>query len=467
MPLRDGSPITAETVFDRLYLIPYYDEAPFINSAQIHNSQSPTDSRTGYIGRLEKSGRDQVSGPVFDDAEAQIVLDRIQAGECEVRYSVSPALYPGALEEDLDPHLWFLPLLHSFHKSNHREWFFKHLAVDGDYLPATEKMPQRFIFPGIVEGANRRFYKRAEPINIPTVVRSIAELEADGWSAEIPIGPHGLQAIDVLDGPDALIIETPIPIYHHRKDQDAAIVAMARAWHNYWRALSAEFQNNSVRRTLRKHVEHAIGRMWADRPNESEIRVIYEGETGARSRSSHLAEDWMLGNMEQWLEEWGGFEAMAAALSMGSNRTTLESELDDSTFCHLAEDGSFADRLSNGVDGITQATWDAYQDTHYPAAVNHGVETLAVAASAIVVVVAQGETETTQSGVSGGLLPYEHELLSPPAWASIDADTGEITLAPDTTVAVQNHALNVRVTDALGTVVTLTVLVTVQAESSD
>ena len=128
---------------------------------------------------------------------------------------------------------------------------------------------------------------------------------------------------------------------------------------------------------------------------------------------------------------------------------------------------SFADRLSNGADGITEATWDAYQDTHYPAAVYHGVDTLTIEASAILVTVAQGETATAQPGVSGGLTPYEHELISPPSWASIDADTGEMTVAPDNTVAVQNHALNVMVTDALGSVASLTVLVTVEAADSE
>ena len=138
--------------------------------------------------------------------------------------------------------------------------------------------------------------------------------------------------------PGAVSVANRQRVYHRRKDQTAAIVGFARAWHNYWRALPAEYQNNSVRRTLRKHVEHAIGRMWADKPFGA-IDVFHEGQTGQRERPARDAEDWMLGNMEQWLEEWGGFPAMALALGMGSNRTTLESELGDYTFCHLAEDG--------------------------------------------------------------------------------------------------------------------------------
>ena len=169
----------------------------------------------------------------------------------------------------------------------------------------------------------------------------------------------------------------------------------------------------------------------------------------------------MLGNMEQWVYEWGGFPAMAVALAEGGNRTVLEAELDDYTFCHLGRDGAFADRLSNGADGLTEATWDAYQDTHYPAAVRHGVETLAAPDGhhhgRAGCLGATGQIEPT-----GGLEPFVFAMVGSSTWLSV-SDTGLITAAPDSTVNPQTYSGYATVTDALGTLVQLTIEVTVTA----
>ena len=142
----------------------------------------------------------------------------------------------------------------------------------------------------------------------------------------------------------------------------------------------------------------------------------------------------------------------------------LDTQLDDYTFCHINLDGSIGDRLSNGGDGITEATWDAYQDTHYPAAVNHGVDTLA--APPVSITVAQGETETGQIEPTGGLEPFTFAMVGSSTWLSV-SDSGLVTASPDGTVDPRTYSGFATVTDALGTLVQLSIEVTVTAAAGD
>ena len=345
-----------------------------------------------------------------DDPEVQIVRRKIEQGACILRF-LSHEKYPLKVytPEELHASHWLLDLLHPFHVDD-RDLFFQHLTEDLSYTAPEHGEPQRFIFPGIVEGANRRYYKRDDNPQAPDTDHAAeTSLALLGWTPHVPYGGSYLHAIDVLDSPASVSVSQPQRVYHRRKDQTGAIVELARAWHRYWRGLTTSEQGINVRMTLRKHVEHAIGRMWADKPFDRDIDVFHAGDSGARERSARDAEDWMLGDAEFWAHQWG-FPVLALALGEGDHRSLLETQLGDYTFCHLRLDGSVGDRLSNGADGITEATWDAYQDTHYPAAVNHGVETMSV--ETLTIIVHREATETANLTVVGGLAPFEFELTT-------------------------------------------------------
>ena len=458
-----GPEITEETVFDEVQIIVNPNLSIIGKTYLYSQGVKVTQVPARFVGASAVSP--DVHHYLRDDPEVLIVRKAIQAGTCSrkfisVEYSVDGVRNEYAPGEFHSSH-WLVDLLHPFHADD-RDLFFLHLTEDLSYTAPEHGEPQRFTFPGIIEGASRRYYKREDNTVAPDV-RAVSELADNGWTLNIPFGPHYLHAADVLDTPGSIMVDVR-RVHYRRKDATAAIVSMARVWHNYWRRLPSDFRNNPVRQTLRKHVEHAIGRMWADKPFDQNIAVIHAGESGDRERPARDAEDWMLGNIEQWLNEWGGFPAMALALSDGNNRSNLESELDDYTFCHLAEDGSFADRLSNGAAGITEATWNAYQDTHYPAALRHGLDTMTV--PDVAVSVAQGGTATVRIVPVGGLAPYIYDEVGDTAWLTV-GDDGLVTVSPDATVTAQGYASIAHVTDALGTELNVTINITVTTAESE
>ena len=402
-------------------------------------------------GSVSASG-DVIGKTGFDttDPEVQELFRRIRAGLCEVRYGGRP---PGITRDQLAHEHWEVLA------ENQLEpifGFYEHLTHYGAFVDATDRAPRRFQFPGIVEGASRRYYQRNDSPEAPDTNHAAeTSLALLNWTPHIPYGGAYLHAVDVLDSPGSVSVSPPQRVYHRRKDQTAAIVALARAWRTYWRGLPSDFQNNSVRRTLRKHVEHAIGRMWADKPFDQEIRV-FQG-LSSRDIDARDAEDWMLGNMEFWVNDWG-FEPLALALAELDRRSLLDTQLDDYTFCHINLDGSVGDRLSNGRDGITQATWDAYQDTHYPAAVRHGVQPMALPGGTVSVM--QGETATLQLDLTGGLGPFSYELTVDEDWSTVD-ENGLVTLAPAADVPAGTHTLTATVTDDLDNTVSAQIVVTI------
>ena len=404
-----GPEITESTVFDEVQ-ITCLPEGFVIGEAVLLNSGTWVTNVAGLRvqGSLVPTQRMRYDR---DDPEIMIVKSRIRTGSCRVTFKTlenwrGPSIITS---EELHEANFLMDLLHPFHVDD-KDLFFDHLTRHLEHVEPDGDNPPHFTFPGIVEGNQRRYYKRHETSEAPDVT-AYSDLAGAGWTPDIPWGAHALSAIDVLDAPKTFAVSAPTRVYHRRKDQDGAITAMARAWRNYWNALDSSYQNNPVRRTMRDHVEHAIGRMWADRPNDGSISIFYDGQRTGRTRDARDVEDWMLGNMEQWVHEWG-FPAMALALNNGSNRTLLESQLGDYTFCHLKEDGSVGDRLNNGGDGITQATWDAYQDTHYQAALG----TIITAEAGPDAIVQSGGNYAMQGSASilnpSGTTVYAWELAS-------------------------------------------------------
>lgn len=397
------TPISISTVFDAVTI--EMDDPFKIGSVHVVER---TGEGTIIRGRVPAEYRHH--NPDFNTSNPEVaeVLRRIHDGSCEVLYEEEELGY--ITEGELHHTHWSYLTAHPFH-AHDNHLIISELVFDGRYGPATDTTPARFTFPGIVEGnVSGRYYRRHESPQAPDII-ALANLTGAGWTKDIPWGAHALSAIDVLDAPKTFAVSAPTRVYHRRKDEDGAITAMARAWRNYWNALDSSYQNNPVRRTMRDHVEHAIGRMWADRPNDGSISIFYDGQRTGRTRDARDVEDWILGNMEQWVHEWG-FPAMALALNNGSNRTLLESQLGDYTFCHLKEDGSVGDRLNNGGDGITQATWDAYQDTHYQSALG----TIITAEAGPDAIVQSGGNYAMQGSASilnpSGTTVYAWELAS-------------------------------------------------------
>ena len=460
-----GREITEDTEFDEVRITCSPEERQigraWVYQDDIKGSQVPALSTPA--GSLTTVGRMRY---FRDDPEVQIIRKRIREGACEVKFvDASQNDYVTVLSADeMHAAHWLLDLLHPFHADD-RDLFFQHLTEDLSYTAPERGDPQRFTFPGIVEGASRRYYRREDSVGSPPDVSDaeVATLAAAGWTPDVPYGPHQVYAVDVLDAPGAVSVSGPHRVQHRRKDVTAAIVAIARVWHRYWRSLTSSEQGINVRMTMRKHVEHAIGRLWAEKPHAGAIDVFHEGQTGARERTARDAEDSMLGDQERWALD-RGYAALALALNEGGNRTALESQLGDYTFCHLNPDGTVADRLSNGADGITEATWNAYQSTHYPAALRHGVDTLA--GESVAITVEQGATETGQIEATGGLAPFVFAMVGSSTWLSV-SDTGLVTASPDATVAARAYTGFATVTDALGTVVQVEVVVTVTAPASE
>ena len=462
--------IDSSTEFDLLVLgLSSGDDAHMIDSAYIYSTTAENFSWTEQPRAVDRVPDHVYTGAHahFDESDPEVaeVVRRVRAGTCTVLYSTGSNYgvhpWPGVAEDGLESDLWVVVTMHPFHKSE-RDLFFKNLVARMGYvLPRAGKLP-RFQIDGVWEGASRRYYKREDTPSAPDTDHAAAtSLALFGWEPEVTYGGAYLHAIDVLDSPKSVSVSQPQRVYHRRKDQTGAIVGLARAWHLYWRELPSDFRNNPVRRTMRKHVEHAIGRMWADKPFDSAINVFHAGQTDHRERSARDAEDWMLGNMEFWVHNWS-FEALALALVEHDHRSLLDTQLDDYTFCHINLDGTIGDRLSNGADGITEATWDAYQDTHYPAAVRHGVDTLT--APDMTINVAQGETATAQIEPTGGLAPLVFAMVGSSTWLSVD-DTGLVTASPDNTVAARTYTGFATVTDALGTAVQVSIEVTVTASA--
>ena len=356
-----------------------------------------------------------------DDPEVGIVRAKIASGDCQVNFSSLEVLEETIVlsSEQLHASGWLVDLLHPFHADD-RDLFFQHLTENLGYTAPEHGEPQRFTFPGIVEGANRTYYKRQD-IAPPPDVRSMGGLAADGWTVNVPYGPYRLHSVQVTETPGgAPIVEASKRVYWRRPDVDASIRAIARTWHEYWTGLTSSEQGINTRMTARKHVEHAIGRAWTAKPFGDNIRVFYEGHSGAQTRHAIDVEDWFLGNLEQWAHEWG-WPAFAAALAEGTNRAALDSQLGDYTYCLINRDGSVGDRLANPNEGILQATWDAWGSTHYNAAlgtlisvdagadqtVESGVDVVMVSAT---VINAMGTTTyrwEQESGATRPLLPAD------------------------------------------------------------
>ena len=218
-----------------------------------------------------------------------------------------------------------------------------------------------FHVPGHVEGATRTFYKRARILTTPRV-RAFSDLEAQGWSPVIPYGTEPPYKIDVTENPEGISVSFAFRIYFLRADLDAALRSIAQRYQAWWDGLTADEQAVDDRVTTNAHFRSSIGRAWADRPYNN-IIAIHRGsfQTTVNSRD---AEDWYLGNLEQWAYE-RGFDAFVTALAVGSRRTVLNAQLDAHTICHLDADADIGERLINPGDGFTDDEWAAFSGAHF------------------------------------------------------------------------------------------------------
>lgn len=368
MPTNNFEPITRQTAFDLALIRPLRSGLGF-HSVRLYvkaDAEQGIASGIGatFLGHLPYSQHSAFGdhGLDFQNEEFVVVQERIDAGNCEVRYGSN---YPGITREELLLHRhWEILMINPFEPAF---GFFEHIAHSGEYVDADAQSPGRFRFPGIVEGANRRLYKRDNSPDTPDVL-SLSALATEGWTPEVPYGSAYLYAVDVLDHSDTIAVQHRQRVYHRRKDLDGTLRSIARKWHEYWTGLTSSEQGINTRRTVKSHVEHAIGRVWAAKPLDDSLRVFREGNRlSAVTVAACDAEDWYLGNLEQWAYEWG-FPALALALNTGTNRALLDLQLESYTLCEINENGSIGDLLSNPGDGILEATWDAWGSTHYNAA---------------------------------------------------------------------------------------------------
>ena len=359
MPTNDGGAITRETVFDKF---------------SIHVQPGDLGGFAGYI----YSGGDRVGRistvriadhRVFDETNPEVieVQRRLDAGEAELHFEANQHLPPYTTHAwaDLQATLWYLPTIYPFHERGvDPHHFFDALARGADYQAATERFPARFIHPGIMEGANRVYYKRDDSGATPDV-RAESELTDQGWVLIPPYGAQRLQSITVIESPAGITIEAARRVYFRRPDRDAAIRAIARAYEAWWHGLTRTEQGIIERRTADDHFRMSIGRAWADKPFDDEIRVQRGRST--HDRDARDAEEWYLGNLEEWAFQWG-FDAFVLALHQGPRRSLLRTQLDDHTLCHLDENADITDRLINDAEGFTEAEWEAFSTTHFNAA---------------------------------------------------------------------------------------------------
>lgn len=454
-----GPEIDAATVFDECW-IECAPDGHVVGDVNLYNAGTKVTQVPGW----QVTGVGSNPSPYrYDrnDPEVLIVRNAIRAGTCTVKYeSFETDPHPIYTRDQLHENSWLTDLMHPF-QDDDRDLFMEHLTEDLHYHAAVGDAPQRFTFPGIIEGANRTYYKRDEDAAAPAVI-ALSGLADAGWTPDIPIGPHALHAVDVLDTPVSVAVGDKRRVYHRRKSLADDIATIARAWNRYWRGLSDSVQSSSAGAITARHFEHAIGRAWADKPYSGRLPIIYKGESTSERRDARDGEDWMLGNLEQWVE-WG-FADFVTAMGNATKRTILDSELDDYTFCHVEQDGDIADKLSNGGSGLLQATWDAYQATDYVAATRHGLSP--VTASAPPVSVTQGVTTLANISVSGGLEPYEFAKVTTESWWSVD-DAGDVTFTPDTTVTPGDYTIRVSVSDGIFDPVTVDIVVTVAAPAGD
>ena len=168
--------------------------------------------------------------------------------------------------------------------------------------------------------------------------------------------------MDVTESPEGISVSWPFLVYFFRADLDAAIRAVAQRYQAWWDGLSADEQAVDDRITANNHFRASIGRAWADKPFDN-ILAIHRGslQTTVNARD---AENWYLGNLEQWAYE-RGFDAFVTALAVGNRRTALNAQLDAHTICHLDADADIRERLINPGDGFTDDEWAEFSGAHF------------------------------------------------------------------------------------------------------
>lgn len=321
--------------------------------------------RRYFVGRLRPEYRSATS--YFDRADPEVaeVIRRIKAGTVTVLYDVDNV---GVISEsEMRNGLWAYVVAHPFHASDDF-MLLEELVRGGGFEYGTGGEPAKLRLPGVVvdEGV-KTYYKREDDAAAPDVTQT-GGLAGAGWTLTPPYGPHALHSMQVTPtAAGSPYVDAPRRVYRRRPDEDAAIRAIAKLFEAWWTGLESTAQSRSIEQTTRRYFTHSIGRIWAVKPLTGAVDVIYAGETTARARDARDAQDWWLGNLEQWAFDWG-FPAFVVAVTPETGTSPLVAELDAHMFFHVNRDGTIGDRLENPVSGVPDATWDAWGTTEYNAA---------------------------------------------------------------------------------------------------
>ena len=281
MPDGNFDPITSATPFDLVMFVVV--NGSYIARAELYIDGTPP-MRNGNIAAVG----DVIGKTGFDtaDPEVQELFRRIRAGLCEVRYGGRP---PGITRDELAHEHWEVLAENQLEPIY---GFYEHLTHYGAFVDATDRAPRRFQFPGIVEGASRRYYQRHDSPEAPDTNHAAeTSLALLNWMPHIPYGGARLHAVDVLDSPGAVSVSRAArlpsaqgPDRRHRGARASLAHLLAGAPKRLPEQPRAENASQARRARYRAHV----GRQ-AVRPGNPGVQGLSSQDIDARD-----AEDWML-----------------------------------------------------------------------------------------------------------------------------------------------------------------------------
>lgn len=360
MPKVDGDPIDQSTVFDLATII--------IIESVLHNVLlwDTTQAPPVLVGRLRQIADPYTHWVHLDenDREYAEIQRRISAGTLKVTYGYTP---PGVDILTIPVFDWLGVASHAFARGG-MDHFFLELVRGGSYQSPATNSPQEFHFPGRVVDGRRTVYKRDNDTAIRPMIRPTADdasllvaLFADGWHPNPPAGHELLQSMDVERVGDGLVLSAPQRVWR-TTDKQARIRKIARAYYAWTDTVTPTVKTGTPYTTVHEDFTMKIGRAWTFTDPTIDVKRTFSG--GSLELRGASMEDWLVGNMEYWLDR--GLDTLLTLV----NTTSLSVYHDDRDMVLIAPDGAPSEILVHDtqVGAPTDSQWTTWRTTDYNAA---------------------------------------------------------------------------------------------------